>query len=112
MGSQETRQLGVHSAGDGVGGIEVKNPRNEATCLSPRVNKEGLEDFGQVAVATMSSNWWNGVVRGNKSLGLPGGDDTLLHGIVGDMNWLGLRRKGNLKLVDGQEDSPEVSEMM
>jgi hypothetical protein len=56
-------------------------------------------------VATVSTNWWKGVVGGDESLGLPGGDNAPLHGVVGDGYWLGFRSKGNLKLVDGEENS-------
>ena len=44
-------------------------------------------------------------IRSDKSLGLPDSDKTLLHGVVGDGDWLGLGSKGDLKLVDSEEDS-------
>ena len=105
VGSQETRQLCVDSAGNGISGVEVKNPRDEAVGPSPRVDEEALENFSQVAVATVGSDWRKGVVWGNESLGLPGGHDSLMHGVICDGDWLGFGGEGNLELIDGEENS-------
>lgn len=55
VSSQEARRSNAHGTGDGV-----ENSRHKVTCFSPCVD-EGLRVFSQVAVATVSSNWWNGV---------------------------------------------------
>lgn len=105
VGSQETRQFGIDGAGNGVSGVEVENSRDETVGLGPRVNKETLENLSQVAVATVGTDRWKDVVGRDESLGLPGGNNTLLHGEIGNRDWFGLRSKGDLKFVDGEENS-------
>ena len=56
-------------------------------------------------MTAMGTDWRKDVVGGDESLGLPGGDDPLLHRVIGDGDRLGLRGKGDLKPIDSKKDS-------
>ena len=64
-----------------------------------------------MAVTAVSTDRWKGGGGGDKSLGLPGDYDPLLHGVVGDRKRLGFGSKSDLEIVDGEENSPGASEM-
>ena len=100
VGSKEAQQLSIDSVdNDRSRRVEVQNPRDEAVGFGTSTDEEGLEDFGKVAVATVGARRRERIVWGDESLGLPGGNDTLLHGIICDGDRLGFRSKGDLKLV-------------
>jgi len=60
--------------------------------------------MGEVVVTGVDTSRRERAIEGDKGLGLLGGDQTLLHGLVGDGDRTGLGSKGDLELVNGEED--------
>ena len=105
VGSKEAQQLSIDNVdNDRSRRVEVQNTRDEAVGFDMSTDEEGLKDFSEVAVTTVGARWRERIVWGDESLGLPGGNDMLLHGIICDGDQLRFRSKGDLKLIDGEEN--------